>query len=200
MSGPAQRPPRRPPSGLRALTPDPSQPCPGPSGLCGNFNGLEGDDFKTPGGLVEATGAGLANSWKAQSSCRDKLDWLDDPCSLSIESGEAWPLGSWPCAHRAPGGTRRAGVVWRQQSQPSTCCRLPCGWFMVAHGGSLPSDMAEGPGLLIAGWWPSSGGWPGALTGHPNTCQVTCHVHEVERGEGWEPLPYKGAPSCADLP
>ncbi|XP_037694226.1 mucin-2 [Choloepus didactylus] len=55
-------------------------------GLCGNFNGLEGDDFKTAGGLVEATGAGFANTWKAQSSCHDKLDWLDDPCSLSIES------------------------------------------------------------------------------------------------------------------
>ncbi|XP_074227480.1 mucin-2 [Camelus bactrianus] len=55
-------------------------------GLCGNFNGLEGDDFQTAGGLVEATGAGFANTWKAQSSCQDKVDWLDDPCSLSIES------------------------------------------------------------------------------------------------------------------
>ncbi|KAG5196710.1 hypothetical protein JEQ12_011396 [Ovis aries] len=55
-------------------------------GLCGNFNGLEGDDFRTAGGLVEATGAGFANTWKAQSSCSDKLDWLDDPCALSIES------------------------------------------------------------------------------------------------------------------
>ncbi|KAI5934971.1 Mucin-2 [Manis javanica] len=55
-------------------------------GLCGNFNGLEGDDFKTASGLVEATGASFANTWKAQSSCHDKLDWLDDPCSLNIES------------------------------------------------------------------------------------------------------------------
>ncbi|XP_042638044.1 mucin-2 [Orycteropus afer afer] len=55
-------------------------------GLCGNFNGLASDDFKTAGGLVEATGAGFANTWKAQSSCHDKLDWLDDPCSLNIES------------------------------------------------------------------------------------------------------------------
>ncbi|KAG8522065.1 Mucin-2, partial [Galemys pyrenaicus] len=55
-------------------------------GLCGNFNGLEGDDFQTAGGLVEATGAGFANTWKAQASCHDKLDWLDDPCSLNIES------------------------------------------------------------------------------------------------------------------
>ncbi|XP_021022758.1 mucin-2 [Mus caroli] len=55
-------------------------------GLCGNFNGLESDDFMTSGGMVEATGAGFANTWKAQSSCHDKLDWLDDPCSLNIES------------------------------------------------------------------------------------------------------------------
>uniref|UniRef100_A0A9L0IWX2 VWFD domain-containing protein n=1 Tax=Equus asinus TaxID=9793 RepID=A0A9L0IWX2_EQUAS len=55
-------------------------------GLCGNFNGLEGDDFKTAGGLVEAMGASFANTWKVQSSCPDKLDWLDDPCSLNIES------------------------------------------------------------------------------------------------------------------
>ncbi|CAI9167417.1 unnamed protein product [Rangifer tarandus platyrhynchus] len=55
-------------------------------GLCGNFNGLEGDDFKTAGGLVEATGAGFANTWKVQASCQDKQDWLDDPCSLNIES------------------------------------------------------------------------------------------------------------------
>ncbi|XP_012668768.1 mucin-2 [Otolemur garnettii] len=55
-------------------------------GLCGNFNGLESDDFKTASGLVEATGAGFANTWKAQSNCQDKMDWLDDPCSLSVES------------------------------------------------------------------------------------------------------------------
>ncbi|XP_045677042.1 mucin-2 [Phyllostomus hastatus] len=55
-------------------------------GLCGNFNGQESDDFQTAGGLVEATGASFANTWKAQSSCQDKLDWLDDPCSLNIES------------------------------------------------------------------------------------------------------------------
>nr|KAF6398508.1 mucin 2, oligomeric mucus/gel-forming [Molossus molossus] len=55
-------------------------------GLCGNFNGQECDDFKTASRLVEATGASFANSWKAQASCRDKGDWLDDPCSLNIES------------------------------------------------------------------------------------------------------------------
>ncbi|XP_009326862.1 PREDICTED: mucin-2 [Pygoscelis adeliae] len=55
-------------------------------GLCGNFNGMEGDDFKTASGLVEATGSAFANTWKAQSTCTDQVEKLEDPCSLSIES------------------------------------------------------------------------------------------------------------------
>uniref|UniRef100_A0A8C2YFR7 Mucin 2, oligomeric mucus/gel-forming n=1 Tax=Coturnix japonica TaxID=93934 RepID=A0A8C2YFR7_COTJA len=55
-------------------------------GLCGNFNGMEGDDFKTASGLVEATGSAFANTWKAQSTCADQAEKLEDPCSLSIES------------------------------------------------------------------------------------------------------------------
>ena len=138
--------PSRPPSGL--CGPRLSQPCPGPSGLCGNFNGLEGDDFRTAGGLVEATGAGFANTWKAQSSCDDKLDWLEDPCALSIESGEAWPPGPGPRQTGFLGG--RGG--WVRCGRLAACCLLPCGWLTVAHGGSWPRDPAEG--LLIRGWWP----------------------------------------------
>ncbi|XP_049676667.1 mucin-2 isoform X13 [Accipiter gentilis] len=55
-------------------------------GLCGNFNGMEGDDFKTTSGLVEATGSAFANTWKAQSTCTDQVEKLEDPCSLSTES------------------------------------------------------------------------------------------------------------------
>uniref|UniRef100_U3IKI8 Mucin 2, oligomeric mucus/gel-forming n=1 Tax=Anas platyrhynchos platyrhynchos TaxID=8840 RepID=U3IKI8_ANAPP len=55
-------------------------------GLCGNFNGMEGDDFKTTSGLVEATGTAFANTWKAQAICADQAERLEDPCSLSIES------------------------------------------------------------------------------------------------------------------
>ncbi|XP_073410448.1 mucin-2 isoform X2 [Dendrobates tinctorius] len=55
-------------------------------GLCGDFNSKEGDDFKTSGGLVEATASAFANTWKADASCHDASDWLDDPCSLSIEN------------------------------------------------------------------------------------------------------------------
>ncbi|XP_039584366.1 mucin-2 isoform X1 [Passer montanus] len=55
-------------------------------GLCGNFNGMEGDDFRTTSGLIEATGSAFANTWKAQSTCTDQAEKLEDPCSLSIES------------------------------------------------------------------------------------------------------------------
>ncbi|XP_050830873.1 mucin-2 [Serinus canaria] len=55
-------------------------------GLCGNFNGMEGDDFRTTSGLIEATGSAFANTWKAQSTCADQAEKLEDPCSLSIES------------------------------------------------------------------------------------------------------------------
>lgn len=57
-------------------------------GLCGNFNGMEGDDFKTTNGLVEATGSAFANTWKAQPTCADQAEKLEDPCTLSIESGK----------------------------------------------------------------------------------------------------------------
>ncbi|KAG5839951.1 hypothetical protein ANANG_G00210750 [Anguilla anguilla] len=55
-------------------------------GLCGNFNMVLHDDLKTPQGLVEGTAASFANSWKAQASCPNRMERLDDPCSLSIEN------------------------------------------------------------------------------------------------------------------
>nr|XP_021410840.1 mucin-2 [Lonchura striata domestica] len=79
-------------------------------GLCGNFNGMEGDDFRTTSGLIEATGSAFANTWKAQSTCTDQVEKLEDPCSLSIESAnyaEHWcsllknPKGPFARCHSA---------------------------------------------------------------------------------------------------
>uniref|UniRef100_A0A8C0ZBD8 Mucin 2, oligomeric mucus/gel-forming n=1 Tax=Cyanistes caeruleus TaxID=156563 RepID=A0A8C0ZBD8_CYACU len=79
-------------------------------GLCGNFNGMEGDDFRTTSGLIEATGSAFANTWKAQSTCTDQAEKLEDPCSLSIESAnyaEHWcsllrnPKGPFARCHLA---------------------------------------------------------------------------------------------------
>lgn len=149
-AGPPSEAPRGP--RLPAPCPFPTLCC--PSGLCGNFNGLEGDDFRTAGGLVEATGAGFANTWKAQASCQDKLDWLDDPCSLNIESGEARPRGA--CGGGGAGAGRR----------PAHLLLLPRGCWTVAHGGCPPGDPAKGPGLLLRRWWrPSSPTRPGEVAG-----------------------------------
>ncbi|XP_041853995.1 mucin-2-like [Melanotaenia boesemani] len=55
-------------------------------GLCGNFNMILSDDMKTPQGIVEGTAATFSNPWKAKTSCSDREDRLDDPCSLSVEN------------------------------------------------------------------------------------------------------------------
>lgn len=133
------------------LPPAPPHPCSNSvlsSGLCGNFNGQEGDDFQTAGGLVEATGAGFANTWKAQSSCQDKQDWLDDPCSLNIESGER-PL---PPTAAAPGGHCVCGR--------DRACPAGLGWPMVA------ARQATGQRGRAANGWAVAcvQGWPGAGT------------------------------------
>ncbi|XP_068115922.1 mucin-2-like [Hyperolius riggenbachi] len=54
-------------------------------GLCGDFNSKEMDDFRTSSGVVEATASAFANTWKTEPHCPDVSNWLDDPCSLSIE-------------------------------------------------------------------------------------------------------------------
>ncbi|KAG5273591.1 hypothetical protein AALO_G00153190 [Alosa alosa] len=55
-------------------------------GLCGNYNMVLSDDLRSPQGMVEGTAASFANSWKAQTSCADTPDRLEDPCSLSVDN------------------------------------------------------------------------------------------------------------------
>ncbi|XP_041445538.1 mucin-2 [Xenopus laevis] len=62
-------------------------------GLCGNFNYIEGDDFKTSAGIEESIASAFANTWKIQSTCQDSSEMLIDPCSFSIETkiyAEKW--------------------------------------------------------------------------------------------------------------
>ncbi|KAI3371238.1 hypothetical protein L3Q82_023860 [Scortum barcoo] len=54
-------------------------------GLCGNFNDVEADDFRTTNGLIEGTAGTFANTWKTRMSCPDVTNILKDPCTLSIE-------------------------------------------------------------------------------------------------------------------
>ncbi|XP_049909637.1 mucin-5AC-like [Epinephelus moara] len=55
------------------------------AGLCGNFNNIMIDDFRTVSGLVEGTAAAFANSWKTRASCPDIIPHpLGYPCRQSI--------------------------------------------------------------------------------------------------------------------
>ncbi|CAH2325437.1 mucin-5AC [Pelobates cultripes] len=58
----------------------------GTCGLCGNFNNIQSDDFKSPSGLIEGTGASFGNQWKTQVDCPSVKNSKENPCSLSSES------------------------------------------------------------------------------------------------------------------
>ncbi|XP_078538895.1 mucin-2-like [Lissotriton helveticus] len=53
------------------------------SGLCGNLNDYQSDDFKCKKGIKEATAAAGANSWKTSLSCPDIPISFKDPCALN---------------------------------------------------------------------------------------------------------------------
>ncbi|KAM6925967.1 mucin-5B-like [Lycodopsis pacificus] len=53
-------------------------------GLCGNFNDVEADDFKTTNGLTEGTAGAFVNTWKTRPTCSDVTKGLGDPCILNI--------------------------------------------------------------------------------------------------------------------
>lgn len=59
------------------------------SGLCGNYNNVQADDFQVLSGVIEGTGASFANTWKTQASCPDVVSSFENPCSLSLENGRS---------------------------------------------------------------------------------------------------------------
>ncbi|XP_077137729.1 mucin-5AC-like [Ranitomeya variabilis] len=55
------------------------------SGLCGNFNNIQSDDFKAISGVAEGTAASFANTWKSNSNCPNIKNSYEDPCSQNLE-------------------------------------------------------------------------------------------------------------------
>ncbi|XP_069865731.1 mucin-5AC [Dipodomys merriami] len=55
-------------------------------GLCGNFNSIQADDFRTISGVVEGTAAAFFNTFKTQAACPNVKNIFEDPCSLSVEN------------------------------------------------------------------------------------------------------------------
>ncbi|XP_052453243.1 mucin-2-like [Carassius gibelio] len=76
------------------------------SGLCGNYNDIQSDDFKTTSGIIEGTPTSFVNFWK--QNCQDLEITFDNPCSLNIETEQLakdWcsrltnPNGSFAACH-----------------------------------------------------------------------------------------------------
>ncbi|XP_074948620.1 mucin-5AC [Phalacrocorax aristotelis] len=57
-------------------------------GLCGNFNDIQTDDFKTTSGVVEGTSAAFGNTWKTQADCPDAKNTFENPCTVSIQNDQ----------------------------------------------------------------------------------------------------------------
>ncbi|XP_028910294.1 von Willebrand factor isoform X3 [Ornithorhynchus anatinus] len=52
-------------------------------GLCGNYNGNQGDDFLAPSGLEEPSVEGFGNAWKLRDDCQNLQKQDSDPCHLN---------------------------------------------------------------------------------------------------------------------
>ncbi|KAM7041809.1 mucin-5AC [Acridotheres tristis] len=57
-------------------------------GLCGNFNDVQADDFKTTSGVIEGTSAAFGNTWKTRADCPDAKNTFEDPCTVSIQNDQ----------------------------------------------------------------------------------------------------------------
>ncbi|XP_048113215.1 mucin-5AC-like [Alosa alosa] len=55
------------------------------TGLCGNFNDVMNDDFKTESGLTEGSAVSFANTWKVHGKCPDVKQTNENPCSMNVE-------------------------------------------------------------------------------------------------------------------
>ncbi|XP_066475597.1 mucin-5B-like [Tiliqua scincoides] len=63
------------------------------SGLCGNFNNVQTDDFQTISGIVEHSASAFGNSWKTAANCADVQDNFENPCLKSVDKekfGQHW--------------------------------------------------------------------------------------------------------------
>lgn len=60
-------------------------------GLCGNFNGNQGDDFLSGSGLVEAGPQAFGQSWRINGDCESTHKHESDPCAINPKRGSTQP-------------------------------------------------------------------------------------------------------------
>uniref|UniRef100_A0A8D2D2J5 Mucin-2 n=1 Tax=Sciurus vulgaris TaxID=55149 RepID=A0A8D2D2J5_SCIVU len=159
-------------------------------GLCGNFNSIQADDFRTLSGVVEGTGAAFANTWKTQAACPNAKSSFEDPCSLSVENekyAQHWcsrltdadgPFA--PCHATVSPSTYYSNCVFDtcncEKSEDCLCAALSSYVQACAAEGILLRDWRAGVCVKPMTTCPKSM----TYHYHISTCQPTCRALSEE--------------------
>ncbi|XP_041417843.1 mucin-5AC-like, partial [Xenopus laevis] len=154
------------------------------SGLCGDYNSIQMDDFKVLSGVIEGTASSFGNTWKTQASCPNALSYFDDPCSLSVENAnyaQFWcskltdPAGPFTACHY-----RVDPLIYKTNCMFDTCNYGNSQDYMCAALSAYVHACAR-MGVLITEWRDTycnsyTTNCPSTLSYSYNisTCQPTC--------------------------
>ncbi|XP_073920820.1 mucin-5AC [Castor canadensis] len=153
-------------------------------GLCGNFNSIQADDFRTISGVVEGTAAAFFNTFKTQASCPNVKNIFEDPCSLSVENekyAQHWcsqltnANGSFAQCH----ATVNPGTYYSNCMFDTCNCEKSEDCMCAALSSYVRACAAKG--VLLRGWRDGvctkpTTTCPKSMTYHYHisTCQPTC--------------------------
>ncbi|KAK1798032.1 hypothetical protein P4O66_000532 [Electrophorus voltai] len=125
------------------------------TGLCGNFNNIQSDDFTTMSGSREGTGVGFANSWRTRANCREVKNTFENPCSLSLENekyAQHWcSLLSDPNGVFAPCHSEISPDIYQKNCMYDTCnCEKSESCMCAAL--SAYAHACASKGIILNGW------------------------------------------------
>ncbi|KAM9376056.1 mucin-2-like [Pholidichthys leucotaenia] len=125
------------------------------AGLCGNFNDVGSDDFRTESGLIEGTAVTFASTWKLKTSCTDEANIFGDPCTLNIDKekyAKHWcAILSDPNGVFAPCHCVIAPEDYEASCIYDTCAHENSEEYMCAAISSYVHTCAT-EGILLEGW------------------------------------------------
>ncbi|XP_069713222.1 mucin-5AC [Phaenicophaeus curvirostris] len=153
-------------------------------GLCGNFNDIQTDDFKTTSGVIEGTSAAFGNTWKTRADCPDAKITFENPCTVSIQNdqyAQHWcgllsdPMGPFAACHSTVNPE-----IYQKNCMFDTCnCEKSEDCMCAALSTYVRACAAKG--VLLTGWRSKActkytTSCPKSLeyTYNVNTCQPTC--------------------------
>ncbi|XP_068003881.1 mucin-5AC-like [Melanerpes formicivorus] len=124
-------------------------------GLCGNFNDVQTDDFKTTSGVIEGTSAAFGNTWKIRADCPNAKNTFEDPCTVSIQNdqyAQHWcgllsdPTGPFAACHSTVNPE-----VYQKNCMFDTCnCEKSEDCMCAALSSYARACAAKG--VLLTGW------------------------------------------------